>query len=236
MKYSIALILFVSLCVGCANNRTKGVAHFQPVDIKTLQPLVVEFTTSISSAKKVVSVNRWRLMRTVDQVELLNLTNKTSELWSKTSNDLWFYSKIFHDDRQVVEYSPVDLNLLGVKYQWQSLALIIDPEILSALTENKKAKPFYGWNRVVYSGKVANTHYEVHWLPELSIAGRVKITDGDAMQLTELGQPVVGESSWPLSDISRYRIIEYTDLGDMERDPFVLKIQHQLIEHHGHSH
>jgi hypothetical protein len=44
------------------------------------------------------------------------------------------------------------------------------------------------------------------------------------------------QSPWQPTDITQYRIIEYSDLGDMERDPFVMKVLNQIPGGHSHSH
>lgn len=55
--------------------------------------------------------------------------------------------------------------------------------------------------------------------------------------MTELKQPLLTlDDSKAPQNISRYRFIEYSDLGDMERDPFVIKVQHSLLGAHEHSH
>jgi hypothetical protein len=56
-------------------------------------------------------------------------------------------------------------------------------------------------------------------------------------RVTELKQPLLTlDDSKAPQNISRYRFIEYSDLGDMERDPFVIKVQHSLLGAHEHSH
>ncbi|AQT60459.1 hypothetical protein B0D95_10415 [Cellvibrio sp. PSBB023] len=233
MKFYCVLLLACLLSAGCAlQSGELGEPLPLNVNTKNLPPLAAEFVTTISSD---TIVNRARLVRSASAVEWFYLANNTGERWTKTTNDLWFYSKIFHADRQVIEYSPIDLNLLGIHQQWQVFA--INPDILRVLTPIKYASDFHGWKSVLYAGEVNGVFYEVLWLPQISLAARVTTILGKQKTTTEVARLYVNENApFSLNDTKRYRTIEYTDLGDMERDPFVLKIQHEMFDHHGHSH
>jgi hypothetical protein len=233
MKKYICLLLLCTLNLSCAVQRDKFNQPAPIINTNNLPPLAAEFVTTISGDNP--AVNSARIVRTASAVEWIYLASNTSELWTKTSNDLWFYSKIFHTDHQVIEYSPVDINLLGIYQQWQHLA--INPDILRAATNTKTAADFRGWQGVIYSGELDGISYEVLWLPQLSIAARVIAKQGKQKTVTEIHALYVNQQApFSFSDITHYRTIEYTDLGDMERDPFVMKIQHELLDHHGHLH
>lgn len=207
----------------------------EPVPVtntNNLPPLAAEFVTTTTGDNSTPHIAQ--LVRSGDAVEWHYLANNTSELWKKTTNNLWFYHKIFHTDRQVIEYSPVDMNLLGMHQQWQYFA--INPAILPALTHSNAAENFHGFLAILYSGEQSGINYEVLWLPQLSLAARITATQGKQKTITAIRALYVNQQApFTFSDITQYRTIEYTDLGDMERDPFVMKIQHELLEH-GHSH
>lgn len=233
MKIYGAVILSCLLSIGCAFQRDEINEPVPIINTQNLPPLAAEFITTISGDNP--TVNSTRIVRTTEAVEWIYRASNTSELWAKTSNDLWYYSKVFHADRQVIEYSPVDINLLGIHQQWQQFA--INPTILQALTKIKAAPDFRGWQSVIYKGAVEGITYDVLWLPQLSLAARVSAQQGKQKTVTEISELFVNERPpFTFSGISRYRIIEYPDLGDMERDPFVMKIQHELLNHHGYSH
>ncbi len=231
MKSHYALLLCCALNMGCTFYCDELSAPVPVTDTKNLPSLAAEFITTNSGDNS--SENIARLVRTAEAVEWHYLANNSSELWTKTSKDLWFYHKVFHTDRQVIEYSPVDINVLGMHQQWQYFA--INPDILQALTHSKPSANFQGWLAIIYSGEKSGTHYEVLWLPQLSLAARISATQGNQRTITEIRTLQVNQQApFTFSDITQYRTIEYTDLGDMERDPFVMKIQRELLEQHGH--
>lgn len=91
--------------------------------------------------------------------------------------------------------------------------------------------------RMQYRGTIDHVVDEVDWLPELALATRVKMVEKDVTRVTELKQPLLtSDNTKAPQNVSRYRLIEYSDLGDMERDPFVMKVQHSLLGTHDHSH
>lgn len=252
MKIKFLFALFTaSTLVGCALQQlTKQINHqtnpqtspqiSQPLSTNTIAPnlssLTAEFTTRIYS-KGNETHTQWQLWRSSERVERLNIFTNTSEIWTKTSQDLWFYSKAFHTDQQIIEYSPVDLNMLQVAPAWKSFAAAIDPTLLQKLSNTKKINPLDGFQRIQHKGTIDNASYEVDWLPELSLATRVKITEAGVTRVTELTQPLLISGNKKTSpNTSRYRMIEYSDLGDMERDPFVMKIQHSLLGAQEHAH
>lgn len=242
--FIIALIELLASCTAINPPTTskptsehKTIYEYQSVKTNQLINMTAQFTTSTTHAGTATADAHWRLLRESGRVELLHLNSNTSEIWNETSNDLWFYQKVFHNDQQVIEYSPVDLNVLGMQPQWLSLALAINPKVLSAMGSGKPGKPLYGWKTEKYKGQVKGATYEILWLPELAIAARVKCTEGKAITVTEMQKPfLMTESPWQTMDISRYRFIDYSDLGDMERDPFVIKIQGDILGGHDHQH
>lgn len=230
--------------MGCATQPESLSTSHPPVDPKNVLPLAAEFTTSVSTnerhAKHVPTITHWRLLRAKGQIEVINLDSNSSEIWRQTSQDLWFYLKAFHQEQQVIEYTPVDLKVLEVKPQWSSLALGINPDLLKTITATqpgKAGKPVHGWQTLIYKSHIGETSYEVHWLPQLAVAARVKNVTHGVTTVTAINQPfLLASAPWKPSDISGYRLIEYADLGDMERDPFVIKVQHQLLGAGQHAH
>lgn len=237
MKKQFLFLLFVFLpLAGCTIQQASQSGATQNPVATSLSTVNAEFTTRVYGNGS-DALTHWHLWRSPTRVEWLDITTNTSEIWTKTSQNLWFYSKAFHADQQVIEYSPVDLNLLQVAPAWQSFAAAINPALLQKLPKTHDISPLDGMNRVQYRGTIDQVVYEVDWLPELALATRVKTVEKGVTRVTELKQPLLTpDDSKAPQNISRYRFIEYSDLGDMERDPFVIKVQHSLLGAHEHSH
>lgn len=229
----IALVVFLSACA----STTKNISQFQPVNPDKLIPVAAEFVTTTSSPGQPRITNEWRLLRDRQRVELIHPDTQITDVWMKSVNELWFYQKVFIVDQQVIEYSPSDLAALGVQPQWLSLALAVDPQLLQAIGKGKAGKPVFGYVSQHFTGEFQGVKYHVTWLPELAIAARVKYSKDGISTITEMKKPYrLVEAPWTHVDSSRYRLIDFSDLGDMERDPFVARMQGQLPGTHHHSH
>lgn len=231
--FTLALFIFLSAC-----STTKNTAiQFQPVNTQQLSPIAAEFSTTITTSGQQPHIIGWRLLRNNQRVELVHLSSQVSEVWSKTSQDFWFYQKVFSEDQQVIEYSPSDLSALGIEPQWLPIALAIDPKILQELGTGKPGKPLFGYETQRFNGKFNGADYDVIWIPALTLAARVKYSKDGMLSVTEVKKPYeLAQAPWSPVDIRRYRLIDFSDLGDMERDPFVLKVQNQLPGGHAHTH
>ncbi len=224
--------------IGCATNPdSEATAQYQPINPQQLRPIAAEFVTTTTAKGHSPITSEWRIQRDNQRVELMRFDSGIGEVWSKTSQDLWFYQKVFSRDQQVIEYSPADLAALDVQPQWLSIALAIDPNVLESLRVGKPGKAIHGYQTQQFKGQFQGADYEVTWIPELALAARVKYSNGDMASVTEIKVPYpLAESHSAQINTNRYRLIDYSDLGDMERDPFVMKVQSQLPGGHMHTH
>lgn len=180
--------------------------------------------------------NEWLFWRSADQVEVSIPQQQTGERWLKDASTI-FYQKLFHEDQKIVEYQREDLMTLDVTTDWQTNLLMIDPVVLQQLTV--KGKHWIdGHPTLVLRGKVNDIDYDLVWLVDLNIPYRLDKRDPagnrERTQLLEVHAGIASPLQAP--DTKSYEIIDYTDLGDRERDPFVIKIQHHLLGGPMHSH
>lgn len=135
----------------------------------------------------------------------------------------------FHEHRAVLESTSGDLHAAGVERKWNALAEIIDVELLQKL-DGKGTKTVAGYKAERFRGKVGEISWEVWWIPELRLPGKIVQTKGKTR--TETSLKVAEQGSLPQS-ANDFRRIDYADLGDLESDPLVQAI---LRDSHGHGH
>lgn len=234
LLFSAVFLSFIS--VGCASHRSDEFPY-QAVNFNALPEIAVEYQSFVIKNKSKGDLQVWRLLRDNERIEIQYPNTGISDVWSQTSRNLWFYEKFFHEDKQIIQYSPVDLKVLEVTPPWSSLALAIDPKILQSIGTGRSATPLNGWNRQIFKGNHNQAAYEIEWLPELGLAVYVTRTLAGVTTVTEASKIFLkAEAPWDIHDITAYRLIDYSDLGDMERDPFVLKVQGQVLGAHDHAH
>jgi hypothetical protein len=90
---------------------------------------------------------------------------------------------------------------------------------------------------VRYAGNHDGTHWDVTIRTDLMLPMRVvRKTDGMEERLMLQSAVPLTQSAWRPEPVAGYNVLDFADLGDNERDPFVLRVQNQLGLAHGHSH
>ena len=181
------------------------------------------------------SVVNWHLFRQQNRIDIDNITAHTGETWLRNGKTL-VMRQLFHDDRKGVEYLMDDFAVLGMQPSWQQQALLFDPQVLQQLPE-VGTEWVDGHPVRRYRGTVDGQQFDVQWLVDLNMPYAIVRTHADEQEVTQL-QAVypLAQSPWQYNNGEDYELIDYADLGDRERDPFVLKIQSQLpggnVHHH----
>lgn len=179
--------------------------------------------------------NEWQLWRKQGHIEILIPAQQTGEVWMQDKN-MVFYQKVFHADKKIVEYQSADLESLNVPVEWRTNELMLAPEVLMAL-KIKNSRWQDGFPVLSLQGRVNGIDYEVDWRTDLNLPLSLRKTDAAGnCEITRLldARPLAQAPAAP--DNRVYEIIDYADLGDRERDPFVIKIQNQLPGGHAHAH
>lgn len=179
--------------------------------------------------------NEWLFWRTAQRVEVSIPRQHTGEVWLKDGKTL-FYQKVFHADHKIVEYQSADLDALNVAVNWHTNQLMIDPLVLQQLKVVDER-----WIDVhpalELAGTIAGIEYQVIWLVDLNAPYRLEKRDqAGNSELTTLQEIHAEATALTAPDSRSYEIIDYADLGDRERDPFVLKVQGHLVGGQWHSH
>ncbi len=180
--------------------------------------------------------NEWLFWRSANRVEISVPRQQTGEVWLKDGKAL-FYQKLFHEDHKIVEYQSDDLDALDVNVNWQTNQLMLNPTVLKQLKvegehwiDNHPA--------LELAGTVDGIRYQVMWLVDLNIPQQLEKRDASGNhEITTLQDVQSGSASLQTAPDSRhYEIIDYADLGDRERDPFVVKVQSHLVGGDVHTH
>ena len=180
--------------------------------------------------------SEWQFWRTANRIEMNIPARQTGEVWLRDGNAI-FHQKLFHADRKIVEYQSADLDALNVPVQWRTNELMIDPQVLQQLRVDEE-RWSDGHPALQLSGTVDGIDYEVTWLVDLNLPQQLSKQDADGNRETTrlLSAELAAQAGAQQPDSSQYEIIDYADLGDRERDPFVIAIQNQLPGGHVHTH
>ncbi|HHM05062.1 MAG TPA: hypothetical protein ENJ19_04885 [Gammaproteobacteria bacterium] len=191
-------------------------------------------TRSIQLARRPqASRHRWHLLRSVRQVEVWNEGEAQRQRWQRRANGVIDYSHLFLQPRKSVDYTAGDLRSLGRYPDWMQLRGVIDSAVLRQLTPSGNVEVL-GRQAERYLGQVNGVDMEIWWLSDLELPALVRRVHGDReVSIHLLDLQTGGAASQSFVDTGSYDHLDYADLGDMEADPFVQKLQ---LAEGGHRH
>lgn len=167
----------------------------------------------------------WYFWRSANQIEILDDDRGRGELWRKDKSGSVLLTKLFHPEQRAIKFYPGDLRALALKPNWERLVHIIDPQHLSADLKITGEQDVLEKKATVYRGPMAGALIEVWWLPQEDIPALIRKEYPDrtvTLRLMELYP--LAQAPWPSADLSRYRFMDFADLGDHESDPFVQQL------------
>ncbi len=177
----------------------------------------------------------WLMDRKANNIATFNTASQQGEIWSRDQQGDISHSRLFVQDKKIIEYTNGELKTLNKVPNWQRLATIFDTKQIAKLNKTGE-KGVLGQQAQLLEGKINGQQTVVWWLPSLQIPAYIQQGEGSAqtrMVLKELYQTTPTHWDWVNTALlSTYSTIDASDLGDMESDPFVKKIQNAEGHHH----
>lgn len=206
-----------------------------PGSSATLPPVAAEYRSTLRVGDSPEQSSTWRFWRQADRIERENPARGTGELWQRDGATT-FLTRIYHADHKGIEYRSDDLQLLHSTPQWQQLSLLVAPELFDALAVSEP-EPRDGVMVRHYRGSFDGATWDITFRPDLMLPVQVTSTRGNRTERLELLQAASLENArWQPASLAGYEIIDFTDLGDRERDPFVMRISAEEGYAHTHAH
>jgi hypothetical protein len=195
-------------------------------------PVAAEFRTTSGYAPAGSSSTVWRFWRSHDRIERENPVAQSGDLWVRYGKTL-FHTRLYHADRRGIEHRSEDLQILDASPQWTTLSTLLDPRLLEALREHESGwRDGYPYRR--YAGEVEGVAWDITVRTDRMLPTRIARRSADRqVETVELLRSFdFGHAPWQPTDSARYDLVDAADLGDHERDPFVMRIQ--AVESSGH--
>lgn len=213
---AIALAGTVSKVTGEGGNGSLAVAcHFAT-------------TVAVRGNRQHTQVNEWYLWREPSQVETCDKNGKRCEVWQRTQDGQVFYSRVFHNDKRVIEYMPGDLRALQRYPAWSHVASVIEPSLVKDQLRPTGQVSILGRQAQRYQGTVQGVTLDVWWLDREQLPALVQYVYPDRMVTLRLKKLYpLDESPWSRGRTAGYVHIDYADLGDKVSDPFVRRLQRE---------
>lgn len=225
------LCLMTSGLGGCATMTRPLPA---PAAESALPAVAALFRTTASHDHR-TTTSEWRYWRDANSVQRESLTDRTGDLWQRDGATL-FHTLLFHEDRRGIEFEQVDLQMTGANLSWAQQAQIVSPELLARLKPVKS-----GWQRDIpyrdYSGMIGDIRWRVRMRTDLLLPLRIEQRAAhETLRIELLEAHALDAAPWKPTPADGYGMVDFADLGDHERDPFVIRVQAHLGVGHGHEH
>lgn len=177
----------------------------------------------------------WFMDRKINAISTFNGDNLRGEIWTRDHRGDIEYSRVFMEDKKLVEYSTGELKTQNKLPDWAQLASIFAPKIIASLKVSGE-KIQFDEQVLVLEGKINNVETTIWWIPKLQIPSYVSQKQGtvdSSMTLKEIYKQTPTTWQWlDTATFDSFSRIDASDIGDMESDPFVKK----LLQLDGHDH
>lgn len=230
-RLCLAAMAALLVLQGCATARL-------PTTVATAQdpppPVAAAFRTRLQHEGR-QETSEWRFWRSESRVQREDLQSRTGELWQRDGATI-FHTLFFHGERRGVEFEQADLQMTGSGTSWEQHAHIVSPALLQRLrpgrTGTTRATPYQD-----YAGKVDGIQWRVRMRTDLMVPVSIEQRSDDRVLRIELIEAhPLAQAPWSPPATAEYGMVDFADLGDHERDPFVQGLQAYMGLGHGHAH
>lgn len=213
----------------------------------TLPSLDARFETSQCEVPCKHPVKReWLMLREASQVELRDVNASHSDLWQWSDNAGLDYMYLMHGEKRAIDYTSIDLRLLGMgvgEQKWQALTQLVTTSELASM-QKKPGQAYEGMPTETYQGKLKGVETEVIWIPALQIPLQVDYRYPKhhvTVKLVERYQSALPVEKTTGQILQAYQHVDFVDIGDMEHDKQAVTWLSQAkgapgVHVHGHEH
>lgn len=176
--------------------------------------------------------SRWDFMRLSDRTESRDEKTGQGQIWERDPKGVITMTHLFHQEKVALEYSAGELTATGQLENWGKHWSIINPQQLKEGFTLDKRERLGGVEALDYRTK----NSQIIWLPELQLPALIRTIreeGGEDVVRLVACEPLQRAQVKPMTEaqINAYRRIDFSDLGDMEADPLIRKIEALLGEH-----
>lgn len=206
-------------------------------------PLAAHYETSACGLPCDKPVERrWFLLRGDAFIELRDQIEPVSQLWRRHADGRIDYTYVMHDERRAIEYTIVDLKLIGHTPDWERLGSLLSARDLAALSTDATNTGSRTETRR-YEGAKGPARIEVTWNPTLALPERLSYRyPSHTVTVRLLASYDLSNAPVRPTDpqtLAGYSLVDFADLGDMEEDPQAQSWIRKALRapgHEGHAH
>jgi hypothetical protein len=213
----------------CATTQTAT----QPLFETPFPAVAAQFRSQYVHDRREVRGDDWRFWRSADRIEREYLADRTGDLWQRDGNTL-FHTMLYHNEQKGIEFQQDDLKITGSLASWAQQSLLLNPETLLKLKVVKSVLRA-GISYREYAGVIEGSRARVILRTDLMVPVLIERRLGRDIERVQLVQAhALGDAPWQPTPSKAYELLDFADLGDHERDAFVMRVHSHLGVGHAH--
>jgi hypothetical protein len=183
----------------------------------------VSFKPAAATKASAASVQTWALSRHADRITFVK--GAIEEIWTRDARGEIGLTRIFRDNRAIVDYSTGELKTLGLQPRWETLGTLFDEAAIRMLVPRGVSR-LAGREVYRFTGKLGAEQVDLAWDAKARLPVRL-VRSGPAGRASFELQATheAGPSAWPIAGAGSdsFERIDAADFGDMESNPMVRK-------------
>ncbi len=201
------------------------------------QPLGAQYTVistrAADTASKSHEMTLWRQEKSVAHEYP---QSEITELWERTSHDKLRLVRNYNHYKHGIEYQPGEINDGKGAGDWSLKYQLVSTQLKNKMTLVETRG--HGCNITEhYTLKSDKSQIDLHWLPLQQLLKYMQVSKAGGTLVWKLGKTISNANrvSRVFTDLYSYRTTDYTDIGDNESDPFLMKMINLGFIQHGAS-
>lgn len=152
-------------------------------------------------------------------------TKAMTELWERVSNGTLRTVHYFDHYHRGIEYDPAEVKISHTSNDWQLKYQLISEDFVKTLIKG----PSEGFNCMAfsaYSQTSSGSNVTLEWVDQLNLA-KLYIEDNPTKSVKWELVEIIDDKAQVQKAFSRredYKTTDYTDIGDNESDPFLMRM------------
>ncbi|AEG01642.1 hypothetical protein Metme_3270 [Methylomonas methanica MC09] len=240
VKHSTLPGLVLALCLSaCTTTQTHPTKPLR-VDLP-LPDIAAEFETRIerldsSSDAHEPQRYRWRFYRSAKRIETHLLPDNSGESWTQLPDGDIAYQRLFHTQKQLIDYLPGDLKAIGSQPNWLRLATLINADHLENFVA-QSSDTILGRSVTHYTDDTRSNPVELAWLEAEQLPALLRRRGhGHTVTTRLIAVYRLDDAPWERPNSDAYQTTDFADLGDKENNAFIKSILPQLKGTQSHEH
>lgn len=192
-----------------------------------------KITTGVTSSKQ-KKTSQFVLWRNGNQVAHEHIDTHITEVWEHLKNGQLRLVKNFDDYNRGIEYEPNEIKMQHNNAGWQLKRQLITQSLIDDMKLESTTKK--GCEILqLFTRKNINDSLNLEWLPKQKLIRKLTITTKKE-KVTWVLMEIINDTKQVQKLFTKkagYHMTDYSDIGDNESDPFLLKMINLGFVSHG---